>query len=334
MRAAVLHGPRDVRVEEIPQPKLQLGDVLLRIRACGICGSDLHVYKHGILADLGAPVAGGRVLGHEFSGEIADTGGEVEGWSVGDRVIGIGFGANAEYFLVPGALVRTMRRLPPELPFEIAATTEPLATSYHAVNLSPPTEGQTVVVLGVGIIGLGVSQVLKALYSARVIAVDLSEHRLQVAASLGADVVINATDEVVSGVIRNLTGSTRISFVDQPAAGVDIVFDCAGVSREQEGASSLQQAIELVRENGTVVLVAASERPLSLDLNPIMRKGVRLLGSWAWSQREFTESLELIASGKIDRRPLISHEFPLERAPEAYEMQLRPSEAIKVLIKP
>ncbi len=90
----------------------------------------------------------------------------------------------------------------------------------------------------------------------------------------------------------------------------------------------------MARENGTVVLVAVSERPFEVDMNPLMRKGVRLLGSWAWSQEEFGRSLELIGSGKVQRRALITHEFALDEAPAAYETQVRASEAIKVLIKP
>jgi len=334
MKAAVFYGPRDVRVEEVETPTLLAGDVLIRIRACGICGSDLHTYKHGLFLELGAPVNSGRILGHEFSGDVVEISGEVEGLKVGDRVTSINFGANAEYVRIPAPITPAIFHLPPEVSYEEAATNEPLANSIHAVGLAGPVDGETVVVIGAGIIGLGVIQVLKAVASTKIIVVDLSDKRLAMAKQLGADVVINAASEDPYQKVLEITGSTPISFADQPAGGVDIVFDCAGVSREHAGPPTLQQALMMVKENGRVVLVAVSERPFELETNAIMRKGVRLFGSWAWSLDEFAQALELMRSGKVDRKQLITHEFPLDRAREAYETQLKAEEAIKVLIKP
>ena len=334
MKAAVLHGPRDIRLEEVETPKLGAGDVLLRIRACGICGSDLHTYKHGIFLDLGAPANSGRILGHEFSGEIVEIGGQVEGLKLRDRVTGISLGANAEYLKIPAPMALALMQIPSQVSHEEAATTEPLANSIHAVGLASPAEGQTVVIIGAGIIGLGVVQVLKAAYSTRIIVVDLSDKRLTMARQLGADDVINAAHEDPYEKVLELTGSTPVSFVPMPAAGVDTVFECAGVSREHAGLTSLERALMMIKENGTVVLVAVSERPFELDFNIIMRKGVRLFGSWAWSLAEFAQALELMRSGKVDRKPLITHEFPLDKAKEAYETQLNVEEAVKVMIKP
>jgi threonine dehydrogenase-like Zn-dependent dehydrogenase len=319
MKAAVLHGARDVRVEEVDTPQLQAGDVLLRIRACGICGSDLHTYKHGLFPELGMPVGTGRVLGHEFSGEIAEVAGQVEGIEVGDRVTTVSFGGAAEYVRIPALLAPAILRLPSEVSFEEAATNEPLATSLHAVHLAAPASGETAVVIGAGIIGLGVVQALQALCPTRIIVVDLSDKRLAMAKQLGADEVINAANVDPYEKVLEITGSTPISFVPVASGNVDMVFDCAGVTREHGGTTTLEQALLMVKENGRVVLVAVSEKPF---------------GSWAWSLDEFRESLELMRSGKVDRKPLISHEFPLDRAPEAYETQLKAEEAIKVMIKP
>jgi 2-desacetyl-2-hydroxyethyl bacteriochlorophyllide A dehydrogenase len=284
--------------------------------------------------DLGAPVNSGRILGHEFSGDVAEVGGDVGGLQVGDRVTGISLGANAEYLKIPAPMAQALLPLPPEVGYEEAATNEPLANSVHAVGLASPVDGETAVVIGAGIIGLGIVQVLKTVASTRIIVVDLSDTRLAMARRLGADAVINAASEDPYQKALEITGSTPVSFSPGPAAGVDIVFDCAGVSREHAGPTTLEQALMMVKENGRVVLVAVSERPFELDFNLIMRKGVRLFGSWAWSFEEFAQALELMGSGKVNRRQLITHEFPLDRAGEAYETQLKADKAIKVLIKP
>ena len=121
---------------------------------------------------------------------------------------------------------------------------------------------------------------------------------------------------------------------EYPMSSVDTVYDCAGNTAEHTGTSALWQALLMVKENGKVVVAAVFENPLEIEHNIIVRKGIRLFGSWAWSLDEFAQALELLGSGKIDRKPLITHEFPLDKAKEAYETQLNTEEAIKVLIKP
>ncbi|KPJ54106.1 MAG: hypothetical protein AMJ37_00865 [Dehalococcoidia bacterium DG_18] len=334
MKAAVFYGPRDIRVVEVETPKLEAGDILIKIRACGICGSDLHTYKLGLFLDLGTPIDSGRILGHEFSGDVVEVGGQVEGLKVGDRVTAISMGAEAEFLKIPAFMTPVIFHVPPEVSHEEAATNEPLATSLHAVGLASPANGETIVILGAGIIGLGVLQVLKAVSSTKVIVVDLSDKRLAMAQKLGAEVVINPTREDPYQKMLEMTGSTKLMFLEEPVSGVDTVFDCAGGTVEYTGTPALQQALLMVRENGKVVLVAVFEKPFEIDHNLIMRKGVSLLGSFGYSLDEFAQALELMRSGKVDRKPLISHEFPLDRAKEAYETQLKTEEAIKVLIKP
>ena len=334
MKAAVLYGPRDIRVEEVETPRLEAGDILIKIRACGICGSDLHVYKLGLFADLGIPVNSGLILGHEFGGDVVELGGQVEGLKKGDRVTAISMGAEAEYLKIPAFLTPAVFHIPSEITHEEAATNEPLATSLHAVRLANPASEETIVILGAGIIGLGVLQVIKVRSSAKVVVVDLSDKRLAMARQLGAEAVINAAREDPYQKMLEMTGATKLIFLEEPASGVDTVFDCAGGAVEYTGTAALQQALLMVKENGKVVLVAVFEKPFEIDHNLIMRKGISLLGSFGYSLDEFTEALELMRSGKVDRKPLITHEFPLDRAKEAYETQLKPEEAIKVLIKP
>lgn len=334
MRAAIFRGPEDVVFGEAPDPTLEDGDVLIRVRACGICGSDLHTYRHGLFLGLGAPTPGGRILGHEFSGDVVEIRGEAAGVKVGDRIATAGIGGNAEYFRMPAEMVPILVPMPDNISYEEAATTEPLATSVHAVNLAAPGNDQTLVIMGAGIIGLGILQVIRAVSSAKVIVVDLSDRRLAMAEQLGADIVINAGRENAVDRILEITGSTPLDLLESQAGNVDTVFDCVGVPRNFQGTSVLEQALSLVKPDGKVIVVAVFERNVELDFNVIVRAGIQLHGSWAWTPEEFMQAAELIRSGKIDRKPLITHRFGLEEANTAYQTQLRAGEAIKVMITP
>ena len=312
------------------KPKLETaGDVLIRVRASGICGSDLHPYR------MAEPADPGRIMGHEFSGDIAELGSEVEGLKVGDRVMAVAFGANAEYIRISRESRAIIIPLPPEVSYEEAATNEPLANSLHIVNLADPTDEETIVIMGAGAIGLGALQVFKVRSSARVIVVDLSEGRLAVAQELGAETVINAGREDPYQKILEMTGSTTIPFMEaMPAGSVDTVCDCAGWFADDTGITPLQQAMLMLKQNGKVVEHSIFEKPPEVNYFLLVCKGIRLQGSWGFVLEEYAQALELIRSGKVDRKPLITHEFPLDRVQEAFETQLRYDEAIKVLIKP
>ena len=347
MKAAVLYGARDVRTEDVEMPRVDSGDVLIRVRACGICGSDLSGYRQGLIDGLGASSGSGQIIGHEFSGEIAKIGGQVEGLAVGDRVTSVVMGGNAEYVRIPSATAaRLVIPLPRELSFEEAATNEPLANSLHVTNLADPSDDDTIVIIGAGVIGLGVLQVIRARCAATVYVIDLSDKRLDMAMQLGANYVIDAKEEDPYEKILEMTGSTILSFLSEPAGGADIVCDCAGYSGEVAGPasdgvalgaerpSSMWDALRMVKENGKVVVIAFCQHIPRINPNIIVRKGLRVIGSWAWTKDEFVQSLELMRSGVVNRRKLITHEFPLDQAKEAFETQLRVDEAIKVLIKP
>ena len=258
MKAALFYGAGNIRVEEVETPKLETaGDVLIRVRASGICGSDLHPYR------LAEPSETGRIMGHEFSGEIAEVGSQVEGLKVGDRVTAIGFGANAEFIRISPEARPIITILPPEVSYEEAATNEPLANSIHIVNLANPYDEETIVIAGAGAIGLGVLQVLKLRCSAKVIVTDLSDRRLAMAREMGAEAVINASNEDPHRKILEMTGATTISFIEaMPAGNVDTVCDCAGWFAEDTGTTPLQQAMLMLKENGKVIEHAIFEKPL------------------------------------------------------------------------
>ena len=177
-------------------------------------------------------------------------------------------------------------------------------------------------------------QILKATSKARVVSVDVSEKRLDMAKKIGADVLVNAAKEDPYQAMLKLTGSTQIQFLEYPVSGVDTVIDCAGYSAENTAQPPLWQAFLMVKQNGKVVEVAVFEKPFEIDINIIMRKNIYLTGSWGWNPMEFLQALELMKSGKVNRKPLITHTFPLEKAKQAYETQLNAREAIKVVITP
>lgn len=334
MKAAVFHGPRDIRFEQVPLPELQEGEALMRIRACGICGSDLHTYREGLFLQLGLPLENGRILGHEFSGEIVEIRGEMPGIVLGGRYATVTMGGNAEFLRVTPLAAERLVPIPDGISFEEAATAEPLATSLHAVNLADPRDDQVLVIMGAGIIGLGVLQAIKARSRARTVVVDLSDRRLALATQLGADLTLNASREDVVARLKALYGATELSLLGSSDTGIDTVFDCAGATARSTGTTVVEQAMDLVRQNGKVIVVAVFERKLEVDLNVVVRKGIQLLGSWAWTPAEFRDAMALIGSRAIDRKPLVTHRFPLEQAHEAYETQMRAEEAVKVLLTP
>lgn len=330
MKAAVYYGPRDIRIEDVPRPVPGPNEVLVEIKACGICGSDLHTYRYGIFEDLGMELAGrdGRLMGHEFAGVVAELGPGVTSLKVDDRIGGIGRGAYSEYALVEVA-PRSVHPLPDSVSFVEAATFEPFATSLHGVGLAAPQTGETVVVLGAGIIGLGAVQAIRATTSGvRVIVVDGSAPRLEMARQQGADEVIDFTQGNPVDQVLALVGEQEIPRLGYRGGNVDAVIDCAGaVNSSQQGLQMLKQ------EDGRLVLVALFEHDGPLDRNIIVRKHVRLLGSWAWTTADIQLAAELVRSGNVDRKPLVSHQFSLDQAAEAFAFQEQ-GQAIKVVITP
>ncbi len=330
MKAAVYYGPRDIRVEDVPRPEPGPHDLLVSVRACGICGSDLHTYRYGLFEDLGRVLPGrdGRVMGHEWGGVVAEVGSEVTSVKVGDRLTGVGRGAYAEYVLVEAA-DQNVYPLADHVSFEEAATLEPFATSLHGVAEADPQPGQTVVILGAGIIGLGAVQAIRATTTGvRVIVVDGLPARLAMALQQGADDVVDFTQDDPVERVMALVGEQAVPRLGYRGGNVDAVLDCAGaVNSSQQGLQMLKQA------DGRLVLVALFEHPGPLDRNIIVRKNVRLLGSWGGPPAYFRHGLGLVTAGKVDRRALVSHEFALDQSREAFAVQEQ-GQAIKVLIKP
>jgi (R,R)-butanediol dehydrogenase/meso-butanediol dehydrogenase/diacetyl reductase len=337
MKAAVLRGARDIAVEEVPEPRLEPGGVIIKVRACGICGSDLHVYRHGSPDPMR--------LGHEFSGDVVEVGASVSGAAVGDRIaamcgegcghcywcrrgqwlkcsgmalLGYGVpGAFAEYVSVPRLeMGRYAAKLPGNLTYEAGATAEPLSVALYAVDRSRPRPDDTVVVIGAGVIGLCIVRVLRARGINKLLLSGRRAGRLRLARESGAGVVVDAAGEDIVARVNEETAGR----------GADIVYECAG------SAATFRQALQMVHRGGRVELVGLYEEPITWDPSFIVSNDIDIGGTGL--AFNLPGAVELMQSGRVDTLPLVTHEFPLDGIKEAFETQLTADDAVKVLVKP
>jgi L-iditol 2-dehydrogenase len=343
MRALLLIAQNKLVLEEVPVPALGPGEVRVHVRACGICGSDVH----GLDGRTGRRIPP-LIMGHEAAGEIAALGPEVHGWREGDRVtfdstiycgecapcrrgainlcehrqvLGVScadyrrHGAFAEYVNVPA---RVLFRLPAGLAFERAALAEPVAVAVHAVNRTPLAgSGARVAVVGAGMIGLLIVQVLRVRGCAQIIAVDLDMERLALARRLGATATVDAATDPTAAV-RTLTGGT----------GVDASFEVVGAT------TPLQTAIDCTRKGGSVTLVGNLAPRVELPLQTVVTGELHLIASCA-SAGEYPASLELIATGQVNLSSFISATPPLAEGPEWFRrLQAEKKGLLKVVLCP
>jgi threonine dehydrogenase-like Zn-dependent dehydrogenase len=334
MKAAILRGAEDIRIEEVADPVVEPAGIIIEVRACGVCGSDLHIYKQSGQE--------GTIFGHEFSGDIAQVGSQVTDLTIGERVSAIGFrpcgncfwcsqgkahrcsdlalvgyqlpGAMAEYVSIPAARVgRNVFKLPDNISYEVGATIEPLSIALFSVRKAQPKDTDTAVVFGAGIIGLNSIQVLRSMGISKILASGRRPARLRAAEICGASMVIDSGSEVVKTIMEATSG-----------LGADLAVECAGVQE------TFDQAIEVVRGGGKIMLVGIFEKPLTWNPLKVISKNISLIGCLGGN---FPGAIDLLQRGLVDTKPLISHVFPLDKAQEAFQVQLRSPEAIKVIIK-
>ncbi len=340
MKAAIFHSPLNITTESVDKPSASPDGILIRVRACGVCGSDLHMYKLGLFTDfLCRQTDAGRIPGHEFCGDVVAVGEQVKGLAVGDKVVAYAMGGMAEYVPVaPAWLGMNVYRVPDSIPYKIAATLEPLANSVHAVLKGSPAKDEIAMVFGAGIIGLGVIQCLQALDIGlkKVIAVDVSDKRLAVAKELGADDTINASTDDVAARALQLAGPVPMGMgITTAVPAVDIVYDCVGLIVDRPEPPVIQQAINIVRPGtGRVVVHGVFEAPVTLELSSFVGKQTQLIGSYGGSPEDTVKSLELLEREAVDREIIISHEFPLDQAKEAFDAQMGVESSVKVMIYP
>lgn len=334
MKAAVLRDIRDLAVMDVPKPSAGKDGVLVRVRSVGVCGTDLHTYKRGMFREMSLPQAEGVLFGHEFSGDIAAIGPEAraEGFAVGDRVTGVALGAYAEYCTVGPVFGEKplLIKLPDSVSYEEAATVEPLVVSLTAVERANLRSGERVLIIGAGMIGLGCVQVLHALHpDCEVVVCDVSEKRLAMATAFGATRVVDARRDDLVARMKAEFGETAVMYNATTSGRLDVVMECAGLPL------TLNQALELARPGtGRVVGVALYEDRAEVDFNQVVAKSLRVVGTLGYTGEDVQRALRLIAEGRVDRRPLITHRYALADAAQAFEAQTNTAETLKAVIMP
>jgi threonine dehydrogenase-like Zn-dependent dehydrogenase len=325
-----VHGPGDVRVDEAPQPEAGPRDAVVKVAACGICGSDLRYVRLGGLA---GPMPTPMPLGHELSGVIETVGGEVSEWQPGDRVVlnptagqkMIGNGGPEGGF-TPRLLVREVADgnlfpVPAGLSMDRAALAEPLAVGMNAVNQSGAQPGEKVVIFGAGPIGLAAIATLHDRGVRDLIAVDLSARRLDIARKLGAKETIDASREDPWPRIRRVHGESPV--LGAPMAGTHVYIEASGA------APVIPQIIQQARGGARVAVVALhEERPVNFLL--VMMKQLTIRGAMEYPD-DYNDAIGLLA--RRDLSAMISHRFPLERFADAFAVANDPQAGGKVLIE-
>ncbi|SAL25741.1 phosphoesterase [Caballeronia arvi] len=340
MLAAVLHEPKKLVIDEIDTPEAQPGQVQIRVRAGGICGSDLSYYFKGKSGDFA--VREPFVLGHEVAGEIAALGEGVTGLAVGQRVaVNPGLNCGTCRFCVKGmanhclnmrfmgsastfphmqgmfrqyitAAERQCVPVPDTLDFAQASMAEPLAVALHALKLAGSLVGAKMLLVGCGPIGCIVLAAARRAGAHRIVALDLAEKALAMAASLGADETVLANDQ------------TRIDAWSRERGTFDVVIEASG------SPAGLDTALRSVRAGGTVIQLGnlpAGQSPVAANL--VMAKELRYQGSFRFTD-EYATAADEIASQRIDLRPLMTHAFPLAEANRAFEVALDRNQSMKV----
>ena len=329
MKAAAFIGKKDIQLVDVEDAKACDDGVLIEVHACGICGSDIHVYNSDLLTEASTKIIDDyRIIGHEFTGEVIEVGRHVEGYKAGDRVASVhNKGGMAEYVEIPGDRLGDLFKLPDSLNFITAATLEPMCNPMHSYHLREPKDGETVAVIGAGILGLGYLQIVKAYSRARTIIVDVSDRRLETARKIGVDIPINAREEDAVKKIKDITGEHLVRYQEKTAGGCDVTVDCAGL------ALTFNQSLELLKpEGGSAVIAAVYEENVTIDPNMVMFKYMNIFGSMGYYPSESAEALSLIAEGRVNRDLLISHTLPLSDVAEGFALQANPAESMKVII--
>ncbi len=339
MKALCYMGPKQLALRDVAVPELSPHDVLIKVRAVGICGSDVHGWL-GITGRRIPPV----IMGHEFSGVVARVGSAVTCFAPGDAVIPqpinacweceycragknqlcshrtlLGVmdidGAMAEYVKVPEHLLYSK---PDGFSFETAALTEPFAVAYTAVRKRDDWEGKTVMIIGSGTIGLCILKMLQPFKPAKIIVCDLSDVRLETALRLGADAVVNPRKEDYLAQVSRLTDGRMLDFTIE-AVGVE---------------ATVNQSIRALRPGGVSVWVGVSQQEMTINMHDVVCKDRIIIGSMNYSHQDFGEALKILAAGEINcPEEIITDVVSLDKAADMFaELHDNPDGHLKALI--
>jgi 2-desacetyl-2-hydroxyethyl bacteriochlorophyllide A dehydrogenase len=329
MKAVLLRNARELVVEDVPEPSIAPDEVLVKIAACGICGSDLHLYKHGSLSpDVR--------LGHESAGTIAQVGERVESFQVGERVGILGRvpcgechwcrrgrhhvcptridvrGGFSEYAAVKPAM---LARLPDEVSFRQAAALEPMAVSLHGIRVARIGPSDGIVITGAGPIGLFAAALLRDMRARGIVVSEPSKRRRETAA-LWADRVLNPAEEDLGDVAREALNPC-----------IDAVIECSGNARV------LEDAFMLAGFAGKILLLGACLENVNLNPAMLLVREVGLQGSYGCDMDEYKRCLELVRSGRVNIDPIISGTVSQEGLADALERLCGPNEEIKLVME-
>lgn len=335
MRLARVHGPADVRLDQVPVPTCGPGEALVRVAACGVCGSDLGYIAQGGLGGV-EPLSQPLPIGHEFAGTVVAVGEGVAGVTPGLRVavnpdrayIGGGGpdGAMAPFIRVAGAEIgETLFPLAASLSFEQAALAEPLSVGLHGLCVGGAKASDRIAILGAGPIGLCTLVMARHLGATDVAIFDRVPERLERARALGAGLAVNIGEESLTSALARFHGSGErfgSAFV-----GTDLFVDCAG------SAAALEDVVAVAKYRARISVVALHHKPLALDLWRMMANEITVAGSIADNRAaEFGEAVAMLAQGKQDLLPLISHSFAFDRFHDALAVAADGARAAKVML--
>jgi L-iditol 2-dehydrogenase len=314
LKALVYKRPYCLEYSDYPDPVPGDDDVLVRVKACGICGSDVH----GFTGETGRRIPP-LIMGHEAAGIVEKVGKNVKGFE--REVLGVSVpefkrhGAFAEYVAVPSWIVW---KIPEQLSFTHAALLEPASIGVHAANRAPISAEDTAIVIGAGTIGLFILQAAKLRGAKRVIVCDINEFRLDVAKRLGADELINPAESGLEETVKKLTKNK----------GADVSFEAVGY------AETFAHAVSATKTGGYVVAVGNLQQMADFNLQELVARELTFTGSYA-SAGEFRDCIGLVASGRINVEPVISDILPMKEGPSAFERLLKGEEnLLKIVLEP
>ena len=330
MQVVNVHGPNDVRLDEVAAPQAGDHDAVVRVEACGICGTDLAYIREGGLPHAPRPMP----IGHEAAGTVLAVGSKVKQLAVGQRVLINPMGSSAvignggtEGAFTQQLLVRNAERsllaVPKDLPSEVASLAEPLAVAKHGVNRSEAKAGEKVVVFGCGPIGLGAVLWLADRGVTDIVAIDIHEERLKLAMAMGARATIRADQENVAARLRELHGSNDL--YGREAVLTDAYIDAAGA------ANIVPDVVAMANTHARLVIIAAYRKTVPLDLATMLMSEMTIKTSMGYPDelKDVLNSLPRLSS-KVEK--LISHRLPFTDVIDAFEIAAKPDSA-KVMIQ-